>query len=126
MIKNNDKGEVDFDIDFESAIDGFIQRSVGTEKAAYHSTKLGKRKHGDESSHAVNELLFYFYKSLRERKLVDLWMNKEVVRKNQRRLDEINAMLSQHEQTPTTLLRAKHAASGLLKEMSYELLSQLF
>ena len=114
------------DMEFESAIDRLIESSVGTERACCHATKLGKRKHGDETRIATDELLYFFYKSLAERRLMDMWMSKKVVRKNQWRVDEINALLSQREERPPALLKAKHAASDLLKEMSSELLSELF
>ena len=116
-------------VEFEKAIDAFICQSVDSRPAKFHETKLGKRKHGDDDKEAVDELLYFFYKSLIERKLMDMWMEKKVLRANQWRVDKINGEINEIlalEDVGPPLLKAKKAASDLLRVMSAELYTHLF
>lgn len=112
--------------EFESVVDLFIEKSVDSSAPCYFSQQptLGKRKQGEEEVKTKKELYYFFYKALKERKLLSIWMQKRAVDKYRWRLDEIDTIMKQR--GGPVVPKAEKAMQDLLKELSGELYSELF
>lgn len=115
-----------FNGSLEHVVDTFIERAVDTSMPVYFANKpiLGKRKQGDQETQTVQELYYFFYKALKERKLLSIWTQKKAVEKYRWRLDEIDTIMKTRGGPPIT--KVEKAMQHFLEDLSSELYSDLF